>query len=236
MGPEETKEFQRLDDMLDELDDAIIFTKIDLRSGYHQIRMKKGDGRNMHEHMEHLRLVLETLRKASLYANVKKCTFCTNELVFLGYVVSSQGIGAVLMQDKRPYAYFSEKMGGAALNYPTYDKELYALYKTSKTNVVVDALSRRHSLLIFLDAKLLDFEIINELYAHDLDFGEIFTSYTKNPHEKYFLHGEFLLYVDKLCVPNSSIRDLLVREAHGGGLMGHFGIVKTLEMLKEHFY
>jgi len=31
------------------------------------------------------------------------------------------------MQEGRPIAYFSEKLNGAALKYPTYDNELYTL-------------------------------------------------------------------------------------------------------------
>jgi hypothetical protein len=37
------------------------------------------------------------------------------------------GIGEVLMQQGKPIAYLSEKLGGAQLNYTVYDKELYAL-------------------------------------------------------------------------------------------------------------
>jgi hypothetical protein len=33
-----------------------------------------------------------------------------------------------------------------------------------------------------------------------------------------------------------SLCELLVREAHGGGLMGHFGVAKTLGILLEHFF
>jgi hypothetical protein len=38
-------------------------------------------------------------------------------------------IGAALMQDRRPIAFFSEKPIRATLTYLTYDKELYALVR-----------------------------------------------------------------------------------------------------------
>ncbi len=42
---------------------------------------------------------------------------------------SGIGIGGVLMQEGKPVAYFSEKLGGAQLNYPVYGKELFALVR-----------------------------------------------------------------------------------------------------------
>ena len=417
--------------MLDELHGATLFSKIDLKSGYHQIRMKEGDewktafktkyglyewlvmpfgltnapstfmrlmnhilraflgkfvvvyfddilvySNCLDDHVEHLKCVLDVLRKEMLYANFKKCTFCMDRVVFLRYVVSGNGIevdedkikaikewptpksvtevrsfhglasfyrrfvkdfstivapltdvikknvnfhwgeeqknafqmlkdrlcstsvlalpnfdkmfelecdasgigiGAVLMQEKRPIAYFSEKLNGASLRYPTYDKELYALfraletwqhylwpkefvihtdheslkhiksqgklskrharwiefvesfpyvirYKQGKENIVADALSRRYVLLTSLNSKLLGFEFVKELYATDSDFVDIYLACDKGAHDKFYKHDGYLFRETKLCVPNCSMRELLVREAHSGGLMGHFGV------------
>ena len=43
-------------------------------------------------HGEHLRLVCSILLKEQLYANPKKCTFFTESITFLGFIVSSQGV------------------------------------------------------------------------------------------------------------------------------------------------
>ncbi|GJZ16094.1 putative reverse transcriptase domain-containing protein [Tanacetum coccineum] len=44
------------------------------------------------EHVEHLRLVLELLKKEKLYAKFSKCEFWLRELQFLGHVINGNGI------------------------------------------------------------------------------------------------------------------------------------------------
>ena len=40
----------------------------------------------------------------------------------------------------------------------------------------------------------------------------------------------------QLCIPRSSMRLNLIKEIHSGGLVGHFGIDKTLSFLKDRYY
>ena len=44
------------------------------------------------EHERHLRMVLQTLRDHQLYAKLSKCEFWLSEVVFLGHVVSGEGV------------------------------------------------------------------------------------------------------------------------------------------------
>jgi hypothetical protein len=43
-------------------------------------------------HVSHVEQVLHILRKEKLYANLSKCNFAQNKLVFLGFVISHNGI------------------------------------------------------------------------------------------------------------------------------------------------
>ncbi|KAA0036674.1 pol protein [Cucumis melo var. makuwa] len=105
----------RIDELFDQLQGATVFSKIDLRSGYHQLRIRDNDipktafrSRYGHyefivmsfgltnapaaEHEEHLHQVLETLRASKLYAKFSKCEFWLKKVTFLGHVVSSEGV------------------------------------------------------------------------------------------------------------------------------------------------
>nr|GEV04058.1 putative reverse transcriptase domain-containing protein [Tanacetum cinerariifolium] len=137
----------RIDDLFDQLQGSSVYSKIDLRSGYHQLRVREEDilktafrtryehyefqvmpfgltnapvvfmalinrvckpyldkfmivfiddimiySKNKQEHEEHLKLILELLKKEQLYAKFSNCEFWIPKVQFLGHVIDSQGI------------------------------------------------------------------------------------------------------------------------------------------------
>ncbi|GKC24883.1 putative reverse transcriptase domain-containing protein [Tanacetum coccineum] len=142
-------EMQELSNQLQELADrgSSVYWKIDLRSGYHQLRVRDEDipktafrtryrhyefqvmpfsltnapvvfmdlmnrvckpyldkfmivfiddiliySRNKEEHANHLRIILELLKKEKLYAKFSKCDFWISIMQFLGHIIDSEGI------------------------------------------------------------------------------------------------------------------------------------------------
>ena len=69
-----------------------------------------------------------------------------------------------------------------------------------------------------------------------LTFRSSFKSTKKGGHKDFFIHDCFIFKGKSLCVPQGSLRQSFVKEAHEEGLMGHFGVAKTLDTLDEHFF
>ncbi|GJW96928.1 putative reverse transcriptase domain-containing protein [Tanacetum coccineum] len=110
LPPTRQVEFQ-----IDLMPGSSVYSKIDLRSGYHQLRVREEDisktafrTRYGHyefqvmpfgltnapakEHEEHLKVILELLNKEELYDKFSKCEFWIPKVQFLGHVINSQGI------------------------------------------------------------------------------------------------------------------------------------------------
>nr|GEY73697.1 reverse transcriptase [Tanacetum cinerariifolium] len=104
----------RNDDLFDQLQGAKFFSKINLWSGYHQLRVKEQDvsktafrthkfvivfivgilvySKTREGHEDHLRIVLGILRQKKLYAKFSKYDFWLGQMAFLGHIVSADGI------------------------------------------------------------------------------------------------------------------------------------------------
>jgi len=101
---------------------------------------------------------------------------------------------------------------------------------------VADILLCMYILLNTLNTRLLGFEYVNALYADNSDFAEIYNTCGYSDFGKFYLMDGYMLKENGLCVLISSLHEFLVREAHIGGLMGHFRVAKIVDVLHEHFY
>ncbi|GJV65489.1 putative reverse transcriptase domain-containing protein [Tanacetum coccineum] len=99
----------RIDDLFDQLQGSSVYLKIDLRSVFMDLMNRVCKpyldkfvivfiddimiySKNKQEHEEHLKLILELLKKEELYAKFSKCEFWIPKVQFLGHVIDSEGI------------------------------------------------------------------------------------------------------------------------------------------------
>jgi len=74
------------------------------------------------------------------------------------------------------------------------------------------------------------------LYKDNPELGECYREHGKGLYKAFYLQDGFLFKDKRLCIPYGSVRELILSKSHGGGLMGHFGVEKTLAMVIEHFF
>jgi hypothetical protein len=109
--------------------------------------------------------------------------------------------------------------------------------KKGKDNVIDDALSRRYNMLFQLDCHIFGLESIKEQYTNDADFKDALLHCKEGrTWDKYVINDGFVFQANRICISVASVHILLIQQAHGGGLMGHFYVKKTKDVLSAHFF
>lgn len=90
-----------------------------------------------------------------------------------------------------------------------------------------------------MSIRVVGFGGLKEEYECCLDIKDIFLSLPSGQIRiawDFHLQDGYLFSVDKLCIPNTSVRDFIVWETHVGGLPGYFRQDKTIEEVERKFY
>ncbi|WVZ76541.1 hypothetical protein U9M48_024508 [Paspalum notatum var. saurae] len=203
------------------------------------------------EHLDHLRAVFVALRDVRLFANLEKCTFCTDRVGFLGYIVTPQGIEVdetkidairswptpTTITQVRSFLGLAGFYRRFVKDFSTIAAPLNELTKKGVTfhwgttqekafNTLKDKLT--HAPLLQLSDFGKTFEL--ECDASGIGIGGVLLQEGKPV--AYFsekLNGPSLNY-------STYDKELYALEAHGGGLMGHLGVKKTTEVLTAQFF
>nr|GFA12280.1 reverse transcriptase domain-containing protein [Tanacetum cinerariifolium] len=98
--------------------------------------------KNEQEHEEHLKLILELLKREKLYAKFSKCEFWIPKVQFLGHVIDSLGIyvDPAKIESSKDWKESNMRQRRWLELLSDYDCEIR--YHPGKANVMADALSR----------------------------------------------------------------------------------------------
>nr|GEV08929.1 putative reverse transcriptase domain-containing protein [Tanacetum cinerariifolium] len=119
----------RIDDLFDQLQGSRVYSKIDLRFGYHQLRVREEDIPNTafrmrYGHYEFQVMLFGLTNALAVFMNLMN-RGSENFVVYCD--ASHKGLGAVLMQREKVIAYASRQLKVHEKNYTTHDLELGAV-------------------------------------------------------------------------------------------------------------